>query len=125
MRPLFRNILATVLVAAIAVPYVGYLVRGSVPLVQDPRGMAGVGLVLGIGAVVVAGRAALRRDPAHRTAAAAGLLTAGLGVAAVWAEDSQVLLAAFMIGIGVTWAAAELAAHLSVAGGHRSDSPVS
>ena len=38
-----RDILATLVVAAVVVPFIGYSVRGSMPLVHDPRGMAGVG----------------------------------------------------------------------------------
>ena len=47
MRITLRDTVASILVAAIAVPYVGYLLYGSVPFVQDPRGMAAVGLILG------------------------------------------------------------------------------
>jgi hypothetical protein len=43
-----RDLLATILVAAIAVPYIGYLVNGEIPLIQDPRGMSATGLVLGV-----------------------------------------------------------------------------
>jgi hypothetical protein len=43
-----RDLLATILVAAIAVPYIGYLVNGEMPLIQDPRGMSATGLVLGV-----------------------------------------------------------------------------
>jgi hypothetical protein len=37
-----RDAVATILVAAIAVPYIGYLINGSMPFVQDPTGMAGI-----------------------------------------------------------------------------------
>jgi hypothetical protein len=40
-----RDLAATLLIAAVAVPFIGYSVRGSMPFVQDPRGMAGVGIV--------------------------------------------------------------------------------
>jgi hypothetical protein len=56
----WRDGVATPLVAAIVVPYVGYLVRGSMPFIQDPRGMAATGLVLGLPAAAVAGREAFR-----------------------------------------------------------------
>lgn len=39
---------AGTLLAAIAVPYIGYLIRGDMPFVQDPRGMAAIGLVVGV-----------------------------------------------------------------------------
>ena len=35
-----RDLLATLVIAAVAVPLVGYPARGSMPFVQDPRGMA-------------------------------------------------------------------------------------
>ena len=40
-----RDWVATLLVAAIAVPYIGYLIRGEMPFIQDPRGMSATGLV--------------------------------------------------------------------------------
>lgn len=44
MRKLtLRDILATLIVAAVVVPFIGYSVRGSMPFVHDPRGMAGIG----------------------------------------------------------------------------------
>lgn len=39
--------LVTILVAAIAIPYVGYLINGEMRLSKDPRGMSGTGLTLG------------------------------------------------------------------------------
>jgi hypothetical protein len=45
MRLTKKDLITTALVAAVAVPYVGYLVRGEMPFIQDPRGMAGVGIV--------------------------------------------------------------------------------
>ncbi|WP_329791786.1 hypothetical protein V1227_07620 [Lentzea sp. DG1S-22] len=50
MRLGVRDVVATVLVAPIAIPYIGYLVNGEMPFVRDPRGMAAVGLVLGVAA---------------------------------------------------------------------------
>lgn len=48
MRGKTGDLLATILVAAIAVPYIGYLINGEMPLIQDPRGMSATGLVLGV-----------------------------------------------------------------------------
>src|SRR4029453_8042438 len=48
-----RGLVATLLVAAIGIPYVGYLINGEMPFIQDPRGMSAVGLVLGIIAFLV------------------------------------------------------------------------
>jgi hypothetical protein len=60
MRIGWRDGVATLLVAAIVVPYIGYLVRGSMPFVQDPRSMAATGLMLGLAAAAVVGREAER-----------------------------------------------------------------
>ena len=40
-----KDAIATVLVAAVALPYVGYLIRDEMLFIQDPRGMAAVGIV--------------------------------------------------------------------------------
>jgi hypothetical protein len=56
----WRDWIATLLVAAIVVPYARHLVRGSVLFIQDPRGMAVTGLVLGLAAAAVLGRGAFR-----------------------------------------------------------------
>ena len=104
MRLHVEDGIATVLVAVVIVPYVGYLLRGSVPLVQDPRGMAAVGLVLGIGLAYTSWRSL---GSAHRTA---GLVLAGtspaLGVAALLLAETfvaEVMLAVFMVSIVALW----------------------
>ena len=43
-----RDLVATLLVVAIGIPYVGYLIDGDMPFVEDARGMAAVGLLLGV-----------------------------------------------------------------------------
>ncbi|MCZ2860634.1 hypothetical protein [Blastococcus sp. VKM Ac-2987] len=105
-----RNAVATLLVAAIVVPYVGYLIWDQMPFIQDPRGMAATGLVLGIAAAVVAGRDVVDPGPLHRLAQACGVVALGFGIAALWAETSEALLAAFVVAIVLTWATAEVAA---------------
>ena len=40
-KPTLRDLLATLITAAVAVPFVGYSVRGSMPFVPASRGMAG------------------------------------------------------------------------------------
>ena len=40
-----RDGIATVALLAVLIPYVGYLIRGEMPFIEDPRGMAAVGLV--------------------------------------------------------------------------------
>jgi hypothetical protein len=105
MRLKVKDLVATVLVAAIAVPYVGYLVRGEMPFIEDPRGMSATGLVLGIAAFLVMQGG----DPIDRVGkvemGVAAVITV-LGVAAlVFAETAaaEVLLAGFMITIAIFW----------------------
>ena len=111
MRVTWRDGIATLLVAAVVVPYVGYLINGTMPFIQDPRGMATTGLVLGLAAALVVGRAGFA-GTWGRTAAVLGGLTGAVGLATlIWAEEgtlSEVLLAVFIGGIIVTWALAEL-----------------
>lgn len=105
--------LATVVFAAVAVPYVGYLVRGSMPFVQDPRGMSGVGLVGLVVGIVVWALAVRNTDRSRAETTVLGglaLVALGLGVAALVAETSEVLLAAFMAAIALVWLA-DLAMH--------------
>jgi hypothetical protein len=106
MRLKAKDLVATLLVAAIAVPYIGYLVRGEMPFIEDARGMSATGLVLGTAAFWVMQTA----DPLDR----AGKIEAGVAVASLvlgavalaFAETAaaEALLAAFMISIALVWA---------------------
>jgi hypothetical protein len=51
----------TLIIAAFVAPFAGYSVRGSVPFVQDARGMAGVGILGCLLAFAVFGRKAFGR----------------------------------------------------------------
>jgi len=99
-----RDLIATLLVLAIGIPYVGYLMRGDMPFIQDARGMSATGLVLGLVAFFVASRdvpQSLRIT--FLVVATASLL---LGVAALaFAETAAagILLAVFMGSILVVW----------------------
>jgi hypothetical protein len=105
----WRDGLATLLVAAILVPYIGYLVRGSMPFIQDPRGMAAAGLVLGVAAVVVLGRKAFRGTWGV-TAGGIAVAAGGFGIIALLrAQDSEGLLAVFVAAVAIAWLLAELA----------------
>jgi hypothetical protein len=102
-----RDLVATLLVVAIGIPYVGYLVRGEMPFIQDPRGMSATGLVLGLVAFLVAARDVPEQLKTALTVVAVVSLL--LGVAALaFAEvaAAEVLLAVFMASILVTWALA-------------------
>ncbi|MGS0688058.1 hypothetical protein ACVBEQ_23360 [Nakamurella sp. GG22] len=108
MKNTYRNLIASLLVAAIVVPYVGYLVRGEMPFLKDTRGMAATGLILGLIAAAMAGHAVFASGLWHRIALCAGVVTLGVGIAAVWFEGNDMLLAAFMAGIVVTYGLAEM-----------------
>jgi hypothetical protein len=109
MRSSTKNVIATVLVAAIVVPYIGYLVWGEMPFLKDPRGMGATGLILGVAAAVVVGRAVFDPAPLSRAASATGVIALVTGIATVWAETSEGLLAAFIGLIVLTWVLGELA----------------
>lgn len=107
MRKLtLRDLAATVLVLLIAIPYVGYLINGSMPFIEDPRGMSAVGLLLGAAAFVII-RTGDTYDRAGKaeTALALAVLVLGLVTLAL-AETAaaEALLAVFMVSILVVWA---------------------
>lgn len=120
MRITYKDVVATLLVAAIVVPYLGYLAWGDMPFIQDPRGMAATGLVLGLAAAAVAGRSALDPEPMHRAALVSGVVALGLGIAALLVETSEVLLAVFIAAIVLTWVLGEVARTRRPAAAHRS-----
>ena len=112
MKLTWKDLVATLLVVAIGVPYVGYLIDGEVPFVEDPRGMATVGIVLGMVAFLV-----LESDDARDTTDTMELGVAGaamvLGLVTFTLAETaaaEVLLAVFMGSILVVWAV-ELADH--------------
>ena len=106
MRLKARDLVGTVLVIAIAVPYIGYLIDGSVPFIQDARGMAATGLILALAAYLVI----QRYDPddlTDRVEIFLEIVSLGLGVLAVTLAETasaEVLLAVFMGSILVVWA---------------------
>jgi hypothetical protein len=114
----FKDAVATVILAAVAIPYIGYVVWGRVPLVDDPRGMAAVGIIglvlsftaWGVGLHSVFGKSMLLL----------GLAALGLGVAAllVGSEGSELLLAFFMAALAIVYVA-EIAYHASGEPQHR------
>lgn len=112
-----RDLIATVLIALIAVPYVGYLVRGEMPFVQDPRGMSAIGLVLGVAAFLVI-RSGDGLDNLGKAEIALAGVTLALGIAAlIWAEAAVAgaLLGVFMVLLLVVWAV-ELVDHAGMFG---------
>lgn len=125
MRLQARDLVATALVLAIAVPYVGYLVNGSMPYVEDARGMAAVGLLLGALAFVVM-RSGDQLDRAGKVEAGIALVSLALGlVALAFAETAaaEVLLAVFMVSVLVVWAV-EMVDHAGVTHWHHAPAHV-
>lgn len=119
-----RDWVATVLVVAIVVPYIGYLVRGTMPFIEDPRGMSAAGLVLGL-AAFVALRIAPEARHGHVLEAVLAGVSLAIGVGALaFAETfvAEVLLAAFVVSI-VAVLAVTLLARAGVTL-HRSATPV-
>jgi hypothetical protein len=104
-RLTIKDAVATVLLVAVGIPYVGYLIRSEMPFIQDPRGMAGVGLVglilsfiaWGVGTHTTFGKVMLLLG-----AAAIGL---GVAAALIGAEGSEILLAIFMGTIALVYLA--------------------
>ncbi len=106
MRLKVKDLVATTLVAAVAVPYVGYLVRGEMPFIEDARGMSAVGLALGgLAYWVIARGDQLAGFGLVATYAAVVSLLAGF-VALLFAEfaAAEALLAIFMVTIVVVLA---------------------
>lgn len=109
MRKLtLRDLLATLITAAVVVPFVGYSVRGSMPFVQDPRGMSGVIIVGTVLAFAVFGRKALGTGAFEMTMITLGVLTLGFAIAALIVETMWALLVPAMAGLVLMWALALL-----------------
>ncbi|WP_436498340.1 hypothetical protein [Actinokineospora sp. HUAS TT18] len=96
----WRDAVSSALVAAIVVPYTWYENTGSAPLVRDPRGMAAIGLVLGIAACVVGARVNGERMLPAAQALGGLALVSGLLTLVIDAEWS---LAVFMITVISLW----------------------
>lgn len=105
MRLKAKDWVATILVAAIAVPYIGYLVRGEMPFIKDPRGMSGTGLVLGVAAYLVMtwGDSFDQLGKAETALAVVSLVLGVVALAFAEAGTAEVLLAVFMASIAVIW----------------------
>ncbi|HZU71498.1 MAG TPA: hypothetical protein VE990_01885 [Acidimicrobiales bacterium] len=127
----WRDGVATLLVAAIVVPYIGYLSWGSVPFIQDPTGMSAVGLILGAVAAYVGGWIALQVGDAMRyLTGGLGLLALVLGVLGLVGENLfagnwvtwEGVLAGFMASIVALWGIA-IGRHAGFLGGGETQTP--
>ena len=119
MKLTFRDAIASILVAAIAVPYIGYLLNGEMPFIKDPRGMSAVGLVLGAITFLVlqSGNADDRLGQGEGVGA---IVSMALGVAALLLAETaaaEVLLAVFMGSILVVYTF-EVADHAGLVHAH-------
>ena len=106
MKWTWKDVVATLLVVAIGVPYVGYLVNGDMPFVEDPRGMSAIGIVLGLAAFLVL-ESGDTRDTTDKVELGLMAVVLTLGVvtfALAETAAAEVLLAVFMGGILVVWA---------------------
>lgn len=105
MRFHLKDLFATLLIGAVAVPYIGYLLRGEMPPIEDAHGMAGTALVFGAVACLVMWRG----DPWDRTGkgeAALAVVSLGLGLAAFELSETaaaDLLLAVFMVSLVLVW----------------------
>jgi sensor histidine kinase regulating citrate/malate metabolism len=107
MRKLtMRDLLATLITAAVVVPFIGYSVRGSMPFVEDPRGMAGVIAVGTVLTLAAFGRRAFGTGAFESVVVILGVLTLGFAIAALIAETVWALLVPAMAGLVITWALA-------------------
>ena len=115
MKFKMKDFVATLLVAAIAVPYVGYLINGEMPYVKDPRGMSAVGLILGLAAywMLEHGDMFDKTDKVETGLEAVSLILGVVALALAETAAAEVLLAVFMGSILVVWAV-KLADHAGV-----------
>jgi hypothetical protein len=137
----WKDAVATVLFAAIVVPYAFYLAWGGVTFIQDsnggtafgildPTGMSGLGLVLGGIAAIVGGWIVLSEGTVVRyVTGGLGLLSAVLGVLALVGENLfnngtvwESVLGAFIASIVLLWGVAILR-HSGVVGGAETHAP--
>ncbi len=119
MRLTLRDLVATLLVLGVAVPYVGYLVNGSMPYIEDPRGMSAVGLLLAAVAFLVL-RSGDQLDRAGKAEAGLTLGSLGIGLVALALAETvaaEALLALFVASILVVWAV-EMVDHAGVTHWH-------
>lgn len=102
-----RDILATLVVAAVVVPFIGYSVRGSTPFVHDPghgrRRHRGMPAHARRGGPRCAGHGRIRV-----VMVMLGVVTLGFGIAALIAETTWAPLVPMAAGLVIIWASALL-----------------
>lgn len=110
-----KDVVASALVVASAALYAAYVAFDGIPLVQDAKGMAAVGFVLGFASRRIGGRKGFAHE---RFAFAGALASMGLGVAAL-VTASETVLAMFIASMVCLWAAAMLSVALRARVGSR------
>lgn len=120
MRKLtIRDLLATLITAAVVVPLVGYSLNGSMPFVQDPREMAGAGIVGTVLAFAAFGRKRFGTGSFETVMVTLGVLTLGFGIGAVLiVETAWALLVPMVAGLVIMWALALMHDAGYIAAGH-------
>lgn len=131
----WRDAVATLLFAAVAVPYAFYLASGPITLIQDsnggtavgimdPTGMSGLALVLGVIAAIVGGWIVLGEGALLRyVTGGLGVVSAVLGVLALVGENLfnnatvwESVLGGFIASIVLLWGIA-ITRHAGLIGG--------
>lgn len=106
MRLRLRDVVAMLLVVAVLVPYVGYLVNGEMPLIDDSSAMASTGLVLGVLAftVIRGGGRATRLGRVETGSAGLAVALYVLTIALSSTTAAELLLAAFICSLMLVFA---------------------
>ncbi|MER7251376.1 hypothetical protein [Kribbella sp. NPDC000426] len=101
-----RDVVAMLLVVAVLVPYVGYLMNGQMPLIEDSSAMASTGLVLGGLAfwVIRGGGRPTRPGRAEAGSAALAIVLYILAIALSGTAAAELLLAAFVCSLLLVFA---------------------
>ena len=114
-----RDLLDTLITAAVVVPFVGYSARGSMPFVHTPEHMAAVGIAgAALAYAVFGGRQGFGTGPFEWIMFALWVLTVGFGLAALIVQTSWALLVPMVAGLVIIWVLALLHDAGYVAPGH-------
>jgi hypothetical protein len=104
MRISRRDVLASLVMLAVVVPFAGYLVRGSMPFVEDSRGMAGVVLAGTLVLLALQWRDALAHGNAGQAVPLVLALTVGATLLTLAVGTSSALLVPAVAGVVALWA---------------------
>jgi len=98
----WRDTAATTLAVMVVLAYLAHLAIDTVPVVDEVRGMAAVGMVLGIASRWLGGRSGFKHE---RWAMIANFASVALGIATL-ITGSVAVLAVFVASIVALWTAA-------------------